>query len=349
MTIRVVVVEDSPTARALLVAILQGDPEFTIVGEAANGEQAIALARRLLPDVMTVDVHMPGLNGLDAIRRIMSETPVPIVVVSATIEGRDVASSLEALQAGAVTALPRPPGPSAPDFAEKSRQLVLTVKAMSEVKVVRRWRTSPPPPVAAQLLRKRPEILAIAASTGGPAALHRVLGALPAECPVPILIVQHISPGFLPGLVEWWNTATALSVKIATHRERLKAGTIYVAPDAGHLGLLDRDTIEISSHAPIGGHRPSGTFLFDAVAKHHGSSALGLILTGMGRDGVDGLRALRELGGYVIAQDEDTSVVFGMPGAAQKAGFVNLMLPLDSIASHLASVLGNAHATGAAP
>ncbi len=346
MRARVVVVDDSPTARALLVAILTQDPELEVVGEAADGAGAVALAQRLKPDVMTIDLHMPGLGGLDAIRRIMNESPTPIVVVSASIEPDDVTSSIKALEAGAVTALPKPPGVDATDFAERSRQLAATVRAMAEVKVVRRWRSAPPVAVVPPSLGGKPAVVAIAASTGGPAALYRIFSELPAACDAPILVVQHITPGFLSGLVEWWSSGSAARIKVAEPGETLVAGTIYVAPDGNHLGLANRYTIEISCLPAIGGLRPSATFLFQSVARLYGSGVLALMLTGMGRDGVDGLFSVRAAGGRVVAQDEESSVVFGMPGAAAQAGLVNLMLPLEGIGSCLGRLLSHTTATG---
>lgn len=341
MTIRVVVVEDSPTARALLLAILASEPELEVVAEATDGQQAIELAKRLRPDVMTIDLHLPGMDGLEAIRRIMMETPTPIVVVSASVRARDIAASMDALRAGALTALPKPSGLDAPDFAEQSRQITTTVKAMSEVRVVRRWPKQRLAPRRERPLTTRsPGLIAVAASTGGPAALYRIFSELPARLAVPILVVQHISQGFSAGLVQWWSSASALPIKIAQAGEKLAPGTIYVAPDAMHLGVSERGRLLLSQAPPIEGHRPSATFLFDSAAKVYGPEVAALILTGMGRDGVDGLRAVHERGGYVIAQDQESSIVFGMPGSAIREGLADAVLPLPSIAAHVASLVG---------
>lgn len=348
MPIRVVVAEDSPTARALLVGILSADPDLLVVGESTDGADAVRLAMRLRPDVMTVDLHMPHMDGLEAIRRIMRDAPTRIVVVSSSIGAHDVAASMEALRAGALTALPKPAGVDDPDFTEQSRQLLATVKAMAEVKVVRRWASSrPAPPPSTPSQSEKTGLLAIAASTGGPAALHRVLSELRAAS-VPILIVQHIALGFVSGLVEWWSSASGLPIKIAEHGMRLAPRTVYVAPDGCHLAVADRNTCKLVDSPPIGGHRPSANVLFESAARVYGAETLALIMTGMGRDGVDGLRSVREAGGHVIAQDEASCIVFGMPGAAVQAGLANETLPLADIAPRLSTLMHGLRKAGAA-
>jgi two-component system chemotaxis response regulator CheB len=342
--LRVLIAEDSATARELLVEILRADPEITIVGETGNGIDAIAMTKQLRPDVITMDIRMPRLDGFEATRQIMIEAPTPIVIVSSIYDGRDVEVSMQALRAGALTVLPKPPGPESPDFDEQSRQLVQTVKAMSQVKVVRRWpervlvepATRPAPDPTA-----RAEIVAIVASTGGPAALARILSDLSRDFGLPVLIVQHIASGFIDGFAAWLNTIGTLPVKVAYDRETLRPRTVYIAPDHHHLGVSDRTTIALSRSAPIHGFRPSGTALFESVAKVFGRSAAAIVLTGMGDDGVAGLRAVRSAGGRTIVQNEATSVVFGMPGAAIAAGLADLTLPIDAIAARLEELSGS--------
>src|SRR5205085_2070162 len=209
----------------------------------------------------------------------------------------------------------KPPGPDSPGFAPAVRRLVSTVKAMSQVKVVRRWRSStparpeapaPPPPPAAP---PRARVLAVAASTGGPPALRQLLSGLPRDFAAPILVVQHLSPGFAAGLASWLNSVSGFRVKVAEEGEPLARGTAYIAPDDRHLGVSDRHLVTLSPAGPVAGFRPSATMLFESVARAYGRSALAVILTGMGDDGVRGLRAIRRSGGYVIAQDEASSVV----------------------------------------
>jgi len=334
--IRVVVAEDSPTARGLLVAILAADPEIEVVGEAADGVEAVALTRRLRPNVVTMDIQMPRMDGLQATKQIMTEVPTPVVVVSTLIE-RDIRTSMDSLRAGALAVLQKLVGPDAPTFDAEAKRLRDTVKAMAEVKVVRHWPPRSPVPDRPRRGPRRagPSLVTIAASTGGPAALSVILRALPADFPLPILVVQHIAIGFAPGLAEWLGTLCALKVRVAQHGARPRPGEVLIAPDDRHLGLARDGTLEITNEPPVLGFRPSGNYLFSAAARALGPAACAVVLTGMGTDGVEGLRELRAAGGQVVAQDEASSVVFGMPGAAVAAGLADEVLPLSEIAGWL--------------
>jgi two-component system chemotaxis response regulator CheB len=344
--IRVLIVDDSPTARALLRSILEQDNastdaarRFVVVGEAVDGAEGVRLTAELRPDVVTMDILMPGLDGFAATKEIMIATPTPIVVVSSTLVGTEEArSAVLALRAGAVAVLRRPPGPGDPGFEGEALRLVETLRAMADVKVVRHWRPKAPAgerPRREPLSRGTLKLVAIAASTGGPAALQRVLSALPATFPVPILIVQHITPGFTAGLCAWLDGVCSLHVKLAEPGETIRPHTVYVAPEERHLGLSAPGVLSLSGADPVEGFRPSGSFLFESVARVYGGAATAVILTGMGADGVAGLRALKRAGGRVIAQDRETSVVFGMPGAAVEAGLVDVVAPIDQIAERL--------------
>jgi two-component system chemotaxis response regulator CheB len=338
--ISVLVAEDSPTARALIVEILRSDPDVRVVGEARDGAEAVALAQSLRPDVITMDIRMPRLDGFQATKEIMITAPTPVVLVTASDQARDVETAMHALRTGAVAVLHKPSGLGSPRFEDDARNLVATVKAMSGVKVVRHWRPRPelPSPADAEAVRSRGvrgQVVAVATSTGGPAALARVLAALPGDFPAPVLVVQHITAGFTAGLAAWLDSVCDLRVKIAQPGEALVPSTVYLAPDELHLGVAGRSIVTLSAGPPVGGFRPSGTALFESVARGFGNTAVAVMLTGMGEDGVQGLRAVRQAGGRVLAQDEKTSVVYGMPGAAVAAGLADQVLPLDAIAGRL--------------
>lgn len=332
--IRVLLAEDSPTARALIASILTADADIRLVGEAKNGVEAVEMTRRLKPDLVIMDIHMPLLDGFEATKQIMIEAPTPIVVVSSSVDAHGAVSSIQALRAGALSIMSKPPGPTSPAFEESARSLISAVKTMSQVKVVRHFapRVSTRSAVVAP---RRGKIVAIAASTGGPAAMNRILAELPASFPAPILLVQHIADGFLGAFTDWLNGVSSLMVKIAEDGELLVPGKVYVAAEKQHLGVTPLGKAVLSDAPPIGGFRPSASFLFQSVAASYGAESVAAILTGMGSDGVDGLRAIKTAGGRIIAQDEETSVVFGMPGAAVSAGLPDVVLPLPALAAAL--------------
>lgn len=330
-TIRVLVVA-APKDRDAVLALLAKHPELGVVGETARGADAVELTRRVRPQVVVVDGGLPGGAGIDATKQIMIETPTPVVVlVGVNDPAGDVAD--RALRAGAVCVVPKPLAGTRPD-APPARRLLEAVRAMAEVRVVRHVR---PASVQAGPGARTPQVIAIAASTGGPAALQVLLAHLPAEFALPILVAQHISRGFTPGFVEWLGGHTRLVVKIAETGEALAPGCAYVAPDDRHLGVTPKGTIDLSQTAPIGGFRPSASFLFASVARAYGARSLAVILTGMGNDGLQGLAEVREAGGRVLAQDEESSVIFGMPGAAVAAGIADEVLPLDALAARIAA------------
>lgn len=329
---RVLVVDDSPLFRSLLRRILNADPSLTVVGEAADGEEAIAMALRLKPDVITMDIHMPVTDGIEAIRQIMQSDPRPIVIVTGTTDPGDVREAFQAIEAGAIGAVRKPPDPSHPDFAGLAGEIVRIVKLMSEVKVVkRRPRRDVRVPEGPVRPSRGAELVAIGASTGGPAALEVILKYLPRDLPAPVVIVQHISPGFEQGLVDWLQRASPLDVRLATGYRPLRAGEVIIAPTGKHLIVTKRATMFNADKPAVDGHRPSASALFSSVAASWGGKAVGVILTGMGRDGARGLVELKQAGGWVIAQDKDSSVVHGMAAAAIAAGASNEVLPLEAI------------------
>ena len=338
--IRVLVVEDSATARALIVEVLAGDPDIDVVAEARTGIEAVELAFQLRPDLITMDIEMPDMDGLEAARTIMERAPTPIVVVSSSTNRRETDRSMDAIAAGALYVIDKPDHPFAEDFDEWREQLLSAVKGMAHVKVVRRIRRRGEQltPVPIQLVEDgtgpRPRIVAIGASTGGPAVLVELLRQLPADFPLPILLVQHIAHGFAEALASWLASACKLRVKVAEHREPLRGGTVYLAPDDRQLGVADGSVV-LSTGPKVGAFRPSVTYLFDSAARAYGRSLVAIILTGMGTDGVEGLRRVRDLGGRVFAQDEESCVVFGMPREAIRAGLVDHVLDPAAMAGQL--------------
>jgi two-component system chemotaxis response regulator CheB len=341
--IRVLIVEDSPTLRMLLKTILESDPEIAVIGMAASGEEGVRQALVLKPDLITMDVHLPGMDGFAATRRIMEEQPTPIIIVSSSVDQHEVMTTFNAIQAGALDVLQKPTSINHPDFAALRERLITAVKLMSEVKVIRRYRS----PMARRSAGEPPRpgrtfsLLAIGASTGGPAALNAILKELPAEFPLPVLIVQHMTTGFTAGLVAWLQLESRLKIKIAEDGEPLRGGTVYVAPDDTHLLVTARGMAGLSKAPPVSHVRPSATVLFESVARVYGPDAIGVLLTGMGDDGAVGLRAMRERGAATIAQDEATSAVYGMPRAAVELGAADQVLPLPQIpAAVLALVAG---------
>jgi two-component system, chemotaxis family, protein-glutamate methylesterase/glutaminase len=347
--IRVVVAEDSLTVRELLVEILESDPEIRVVGQAKNGVEAVELATRLKPDLITMDIHMPVMDGFEATKEIMVRAPAPILMVSSSVNAGEVALSLNAMRAGALMVVTKPDNPHAPGFDARRNELVAMAKAMAQVKVVRRW--------ASQVRAVRPaltrpqasagplRLVAVAASTGGPAALQRILSSLPGDFGAPILVVQHIAAGFVEGLAQWLSASSNLRVKVAVQGEPLVPRTAFLGPDDRQLGAGPDGRVVVADAPAINGFRPSGTYLFESIARAYGASVAAVILTGMGRDGVDGLNAVKAAGGWVLAQDEASSVVYGMPGEAVAAGVVDAVLAVDEVAPRLAQlVAGGSHA-----
>jgi two-component system chemotaxis response regulator CheB len=335
----VLVADDSAAARVLLRGILEADPGLEVVGDARDGLEAVELADRLEPDVITMDVDMPGVDGLEATRRIMARVPRPIVLVSGVFPP-DLDNSFRALEAGAVTLLGKPNGPGAPAFVQEAAELVATVKLMAGVKLVRRSPSPAPdrPPLPAAPSGHQTDvvrIVAIAASTGGPPAVAEVLRGLPGDWPVPVLVVQHIGAGFDVGLVRYLDDACQLPVALAEDGRELSRGGVFVSPAEAHLGVSAGHRLTVTAGEPVDGYRPSANQLFRSVAAAFGARAAGVVLTGMGRDGADGLLALRRAGGFAVAQDQATSIVYGMPRQALLRGATDEVLPVGHIARAL--------------
>ena len=344
--IKVLVVEDSRVVAEFLTHVLTADPGIQVVGIAANGEEGLKTAQQTKPDVITMDIHMPKVNGFEATRRIMETCPTPIVIVSSSVSVADVATSFQAIEAGALAVVACPPGPGHPYHEVQVKELVVTVKLMSEVKVVRRWPQSrfmpaipAVPPVETQNPPGTIQAVAIGASTGGPLALRTLLSGLPKDFAAPVLIVQHMASGFVAGFVEWLAHSSGFPARVATAGESLLPGHAYVAPDDFHLGVSTDHRILLSKDVQENGMRPAVSFLFRSVAAVFGPRAVGVLLTGMGEDGAQELKRLKDAGALTIAQDQESSVIHGMPGQAIQLGAALQVLPPEAIAKTLTTVV----------
>lgn len=339
--IKVLVVDDSEVVRMLLVHLLEADPAICVAAAVDGGPAALEFIAGTLPDVVLMDIHMEGMDGFEVSRRIMETTPVPIVMCSAVTDPRAVATLFRAYEAGAVAVVEKPAGYQHPEFSRLARELLQSIRLMSEVKVVRRWARKVAPPAAPPAARGRTNIAAvgIGASTGGPPALQTLLSGLPKDFPVPLLVVQHITAGFLPGLADWLGQTTALQVQIAVHGTEARAGHVYLAPDDHHLAIDAHGCLRLGKEAPENGLRPAVDHLFRSLATHCGTNAVGVLLTGMGKDGARELKTMRDRGAATIAQDRATSVVFGMPGEAVNLQAAGEVLAIDNIADALLRII----------
>ena len=340
--IRVLIVDDSLVVREHLQRLLTGEPDMMIVGLAKNGEEAVTLARQTTPDVITMDLNMPRMSGIEATRCIMEATPVPIVVVSSNWNPTEMATTFEAMTAGAVAVLEKPLGEGHSGFDESAKQFVATMRTMAGVKVMKRWarhRTVQPSPAAPRKIGHKQardlSLVAIGASIGGPPALQTILTKLEKSFRLPVVICQHIAPGFLQGLVDWLSGTNGFAVHIAAQGDQLLPGHAYVAPDFFHMGVDGNRRITLSSSDPECGVRPSVSHMLRAVARIYGSAAVGVLLTGMGRDGAQELKLMKDAGAVTIAQDKQSSVVHGMPGEAIGLGAAMYVMEPVAIAEML--------------
>lgn len=343
--IRVLIVDDSPSVRMMLAQIFSSDAAFEVAGSAGDGAEAVAAAERLYPDVVTMDILMPGMNGLDATRLIMERHPLPIVIVSGNLDAEEVLTSFRAMEAGALLAVPKPRGAAHPEHAVDVAQLLQKVKLMAEVRVVRRWpgsgaktRPQPIPPLPDE--QSPPRVVAIGASTGGPLVINTILSGLKADFPLPLLIVQHMAPGFIRGFAQWLGLTSRIPVRIACQGELLLPGQAYIAPEGCHLEVARGGRVALMRGSPENGQLPSVSPLFRSVAAVFGRNAVGILLTGMGDDGARELKLMKERGAVTIAQDRESSVIFGMPGEAEKIGAATYLFPPGRIVEYLSSLKG---------
>lgn len=345
--VKVLIVDDSAFMRNALSSMLSSDPEIQIVGKARDGIEAIELAEKLRPDIVTMDVEMPRMDGVTALKHIMEKNPIPVIMVSSlTVEGAKV--TLDALEHGAVDFIPKNLSELSLNIVKIKEILIEKIKHIARKGVVRRSikpmsanTIEIPKPIPARITGdRRINLVSIGTSTGGPKALQEILPKLPKDFPTPIVIAQHMPPNFTKPFAERLNQLSQIIVKEAEEGEPLKNGVAYVAPGSGHMRVIRTKAIETRIHISSTLeedyiYKPSVDALMLSVAEFFPGRALGVILTGMGNDGLKGLIALKKTGGRIFAQNEETSVVYGMPRAVIEAGIADKILPLEDIAGEI--------------
>lgn len=338
--IRVLVADDSPLMCKVLTDILNSDPLILVTGVATNGKEALELVPPLKPNIITMDMDMPVMDGFEATKRIMASHPTPILIISSTVFQSGTEKVFEAISHGALDVFDK--SQLAVGGNRRSGEaLIAKIKFLNGVRV--KYKHSLPPRKERSRLDLRAssgqnsnKIVAMVASTGGPQAILEILKRFPEDFPCGIVIVQHITTGFLSGLMEWLDRECKIKVKIAEDLEEIKPGVAYLAPEEMHMRVVEGGRISLWNGPPHGGHRPSGDILLESVAKVYGKGSIGVILTGMGRDGANGMKAIKQAFGRTIAQHEKDCVVFGMPSAAIEMDGVDRVLPLGKIAEEIA-------------
>lgn len=346
--LKVLIVDDSATVRQLLTAIMQEDSGIEVVASLPSGTEALRFLEKATekPDIITMDVCMPGLNGLEATTKIMETTPVPILIVTGHESSLNVERVFTFMQAGAVGVVAKPPGPADPAFEFCARQLVRTLKSLSEIKLVKRrsLATRNTAPVAPKPEKRVIRCIGIGASTGGPQVLKEIIQHLPADFSIPILIAQHISQGFTEGLAKWLSDENH-TVMLGYDGAPIKPRMIYVAPDNMHMGVTVHKTLILIDSPKEYGMRPAVSALFRSMAKVYKDEGVAVLLTGMGKDGAQEMKLMKEAGALTIAQDKATSVVHGMPGAAIDIGAATHVMSPEAIVEYLVSLDSSARAS----
>ena len=354
--IRVLVVDDSAFMRKIITDILAGSPEIEVIGKARNGQEAIEKVTELRPDVVTMDIEMPGLDGLHALGYIMSECPTPVIMLSGA-ESNQADVTMTAFQYGAVDFILKPSGNISLDMVKIKEEIVKKVKAASSVQVhklgfIEEEKKSDI--IEVKSLKEKNEspkksifhkIIVIGSSTGGPRALQQVIPLLPSNLHAPVLVVQHMPAGFTKSLAERLNSQSMIKVVEASEGDILESGTVYIAPGDYHMTIKQKkingdikDVIALTKGEKVQGVRPSVDVLLNSVTPIFGQNSLGVILTGMGSDGTDGIRKLKLAGGKVMAEDESTCVVYGMPRSVIEQKLADYILPIGKIAENIALI-----------
>lgn len=332
--IRVLLVDDSIIALTIIKRMLASSPDIEVAGTASNGKEALELIPQLKPDVICTDLHMPVMDGFKLTKQVMRMYPMPILVVSVSVrEGS--ANVFKLLEAGAVEVMLKPKGGLESESEKTKMELVSKIRILSGVRVFRRvgekGRSSEQVDSALRVPHSAFRVVVIGASTGGPQALHEILRALPHDFPLPVVCIQHISEGFLKGLVEWLAEQCRIKVMIAGHGEAPLPGAVYFPREGTHLKIDQNGRFVCSTEPPVYGHRPSITATMRSLVQYYGSAVIGALLTGMGSDGAEGMLAIQQAGGITIAQDEESCIVFGMPKQAIELGAAKYVMPLEDI------------------
>jgi two-component system chemotaxis response regulator CheB len=338
--IRVLIVEDSAVVREHLRRIISADSRLQVAGMATSGEEALSIIDRVSPDVVTMDIRLPGMQGLEVTRRIMSHRPTPIVVVSG-VGSEDVSLTMQALKAGALSVVEKPVAATNENYEAMASRLCMQLAIMSEVKVVRQRSKSFDGAAKDHTLTAPAvyRVLGVATSTGGPGALMELFIGLGCDFSLPIAVVQHMTPSFMDGFASWLASVAPIPLELVEERTRMEGGHIYLAPCDRHL-VIEGGFAALDDSPPIGSQRPAANMLFSSMAKTIGPTGIGVLLTGMGEDGATGLRELYAAGGYTIAEDESSAVVYGMPAAAVRLGGATESLPLAAIAPRIRELAG---------
>lgn len=334
--IKVLVVDDSLIIQQIIVDILNSDKDIKVIGVVNSGESAIKFIYKNKPDIITMDIIMPGMGGFEAIKTIMETNPVPIIVISGLSNNENMNKTFEAMEAGAVSVIKKPLEIKGDNFEKISKNIIKMVKLMSEIKVVKRRANynKIKPNVSSQFKNsfRNIKLVVIGVSTGGPPVLQTIFSKLPENIKIPILVVQHIVPGFINGLIDWLSKVTRYPIHIAKQGEKVLPGHIYFAPDGFHMEIRPNNKIFLSDEDRENGLKPSVSHLFRSAANYYGKDVMGILLTGMGKDGAKELKLLKDKGALTVVQDKESSVVYGMPGEAVKLGAETYILSPEKIA-----------------
>ncbi|MBU1906515.1 MAG: chemotaxis-specific protein-glutamate methyltransferase CheB [Candidatus Omnitrophica bacterium] len=344
-SIRVMVVDDSPLMCKVLTNILNSDPQIIVVGVAHNGKEAVEIVSYLKPDIITMDIHMPVMDGLEATKQIMASYPIPILVVSTSVFKVGMSKVFKAISYGAMDVITKGDMEITEDRGA-GVELLEKIKFLSNLKVIKQplgkaEKEKKEKAAVLQISKKKAldRVVAIVASTGGPQVILEIIKSFPQDFPCGIVVVQHIAEGFVEGLVDWLNAECQMKVKVAADSEEIASGVVYIAPSGLQFRVEEDRRIHLFNEPAYNGHRPSGDVLLESVAKAYREKAIAIILTGMGGDGALGMKVVKQLGGRTIAQDEKSCIVFGMPKVAIQMGVIDDVLPVEKIAEEVAKSL----------